>query len=102
MNRSSRLPGERRASPRSPEPLRVLISDPCDALDDPYPATIMDRSQGGVCLCVGGQDIEEGTVLTVQPVEMGHGRYFEVLVKNRRLREASVELGCEFVQPIAL
>lgn len=97
MKRPSRLRIERRASPRSSEPLRVLISDPCDALDDPFPATIMDRSQGGVCLSVGGQEIEEGTVLNVQPLETGHGMYFEVLVKNRRLRNTSVELGCEFV-----
>lgn len=99
MNRTAFRRFERRSSPRSPKPLRVLISDPCDALDDPFPATIQDRSQGGVCLSVGGQEIEEGTILTIHPLETGHGTYFEVQVRNRRKRDAAVELGCKFISP---
>lgn len=98
MNRISRLRKERRSSPRTEQPLRVLISDPCDALDDPFPALITDRSQGGVCLSVGRQEIEEGTILTVLPLENGYGRYFEVRVTNRRQDASSVQLGCAFVK----
>lgn len=87
---------ERRASPRCRTPIRVLIADPGDALEDPYPAMILDRSKGGLRLSVGHMDIEEGTVLGVQPTEWGVS--CEVRVVHRSRQNDAVELGCAFVQ----
>ncbi|MGE3805105.1 MAG: PilZ domain-containing protein [Gemmataceae bacterium] len=96
MPEAPTLVRERRASPRSRTPIRVLINDPGDALDDPYPGLVLDRSKGGVRLAVGQMEIEEGTVLGLVPAEAGYP--CEVRVVHRSRRNNNFELGCQFVQ----
>ena len=89
---------ERRAWPRCRNQLPVLVSDPGDALEDPYPACIVDRSRGGLCLLIGPTEIEEGTILGVRPTATApYAQYIDVRVMNRRRQGKSVHLGCEFV-----
>ncbi|GIW79409.1 MAG: hypothetical protein KatS3mg105_1216 [Gemmatales bacterium] len=94
----SYLSFERRAHPRCKELLPVLVEDPADALEDPYPAQIVDRSEGGVRLNVGRIDIEEGTILGLRPPRYPVDRSLvEVRVVNRRWLGDKLELGCAFV-----
>ena len=90
---------ERRAWPRQQKVVQVLVVDTDDALGKPYPACIVDHSQGGICLSFPGLDIEAGNVLKVQPLSAtASSPWVEVRVKHRRLKKSRVEFGCEFVQ----
>jgi hypothetical protein len=90
---------ERRASPRRRKQLKVLVSDPADALNEPYAGWLVDRSQGGICLTFCRSEVELGNILMVQPASAsGTLPWVEVQVKNRRPKNARVELGCQFAQ----
>lgn len=87
---------ERRAHTRSSENLRVLVSDPEDALNEPYPAWVVDRSPGGVRISFDSSHLDVGSELSIQASSSAFP--VEVRVRNRRRREGRVELGCEFVE----
>jgi hypothetical protein len=90
---------ERRVWPRSRKALRVLILDPAEVLQEPYHGWIVDRSQGGVCLCYNNSEAEEGDVLLVQPASTDAALpWVRVKVKHQRRKASRTELGCEFVQ----
>jgi hypothetical protein len=90
---------ERRAWVRKHKLLRVHVADPADALGELYAGWITDRSAGGVCLSVSRLEVEEGTLLQVQPASAGTDLpWVEVRVKHCRRKPNRVELGCEFVQ----
>jgi hypothetical protein len=90
---------ERRAHPRQRKVVRVLIADPADALEEPFPGWIVDRSPGGVCVSSNRSDVEEGNILKVQPISgCEGGPWVEIVVKNRRWKRSRVELGCVFRQ----
>ncbi|MDQ7010332.1 MAG: hypothetical protein Q9M29_00790, partial [Mariprofundaceae bacterium] len=66
-------------------------------MDEPYPAWIVDRSQGGICLCFQRTGIGAGRTLKVQPASQSAPMLgVEVKVKNRRRKGRRIELGCEF------
>ncbi|GIW81462.1 MAG: hypothetical protein KatS3mg105_3269 [Gemmatales bacterium] len=89
---------ERRAYPRFKTALRVFVNDPTDALEQPYPAWIIDRSNGGICLEVENQEIEDGTVLDLQMASLPEDAAgIKVCVRNRRQADGFCRLGCEFV-----
>jgi hypothetical protein len=88
---------ERRAWTRTAEKVRVLVNDPEDALDEPYPAWVVDHSPGGVRLAFESSTLQVGNELSLQPTCAVFP--VEVRVRNRRRRDGRVELGCEFVQP---
>ena len=90
---------ERRAWPRLRKALQVLILDPVEALPEPHKGWVVDRSQGGVCLCFNRCEVAEGDELLVQPASTSTGMpWIKVKVKNRRQKRSRMELGCEFVQ----
>lgn len=88
---------ERRAYSRRSENLRVLVSDPEDALNEPYPAWVVDRSPGGVRISFDCSRIDVSLDLQIQASTSAFP--VDVRVRNRRRREGRVELGCEFVEP---
>ena len=90
---------ERRTSPRIRKRLKVLITDPADALEEPRTGWLVDCSQEGVCLASHRTDIAEGDLLLLQPAA-GNALlpWITVQVKNRRPKASRVELGCQFVQ----
>jgi PilZ domain-containing protein len=92
---------ERRASTRVSSKQRVFVYDPADALEEVYAGWIVDRSQGGVCLCLSRSDIEEGSILVVRPTSQPPLPGIEVCVRNRRHRQGNVYLGCEFMRRLA-
>jgi hypothetical protein len=59
---------ERRAWPRIKKPIRVLIHDPEDALEQPYVGWIVDRSQGGLCLTFRRVGLNTGFPSNLTPV----------------------------------
>jgi hypothetical protein len=90
---------ERRASPRIRSKQHVFIYDPADALEEVYGGWIVDRSRGGVCLALARGDIEEGSLLVVRPTpSTSHALGVTLMVKNRRVVEGGVYLGCEFTR----
>lgn len=90
---------ERRSDARRRASLRVLVLDPADALDQPYPAWIVNQSKGGVCLCLNRSlAIDQGSILLIQAaVALGSFPWIEVEVRNRRLQYLQQALGCRFV-----
>lgn len=89
---------ERRSSARIRGNQRVFVYDPEDALEEVHAGWIVDRSRGGVCLSLVRNDIAEGSILVVRPTSGPNAPGIEVRVKNRRPRQGSVYLGCEFVR----
>jgi hypothetical protein len=88
---------ERRASPRRRKQRMVLVAN-ADGAQDPYRGWVMDRSLGGLCLSVD-HPIEPGTVLRVRPSSApARTPWVEVKVKHCNQKEATWELGCEFVR----
>src|SRR5262245_62140117 len=79
---------ERRAFTRTPENVRILVNDPEDALNEPYPATVVDHSPGGVRLAFDSSTLQVGNELSLQPACAVFP--VEVRVKNRRRREGRV------------
>lgn len=91
---------ERRAWPRYPGPMPVLVLNLEDALDDPYLGRLVDFSQGGVCLVIPGLALEEGTLLGISPSDAGEPVtpfWTEVEVKNCRTDGGETKLGCRFL-----
>ena len=90
---------DRRFHPRVRKPFPVLVLDPADALEEPYRGWVVDRSRGGVCLCLSRTIVEVGNVVMVQPRSAGGALpWISLKVKNRRVRQKRIDLGCEFVQ----
>lgn len=89
---------ERRSWPRTQQNLRVFVHDPEDALDEPYPAWIVDQSPGGVCLSFERSVADMGNVLLLHAASYAAAPGVEVRVKYLRKRGSRVELGCEFTQ----
>ena len=54
---------ERRAWPRSPRQIRVLLLAEDCALDEPYGGCIVDTSRGGVRLRIPGESFPVGTLI---------------------------------------
>jgi hypothetical protein len=76
--------------------IRVRISDP-GVLFEPYLGWVVDRSLGGFCLSVD-QPIEEGRYLRLRAADAPRRTpWVEVHVKRCLQRDASWEVGCEFV-----
>jgi hypothetical protein len=89
-------PQDRRATVRRRRLIRVRISDP-GVLFEPYMGWIVDRSLGGFCLSVD-QPIEEGQFLRLRATDAPQNiPWVEVHVKRCQQRDASWEVGCEFV-----
>ena len=89
---------ERRAWPRSPRQIRVLLlSDDC-ALDEPYGAWIVDTSRGGVRIRMPGFGFPVGALLFLRgPFASARVRWTAVRVKHCRQIDGDCEMGCEFV-----
>lgn len=89
----------RRLWPRERNVVPVLVLDPADAIEEPYRGWVVDRSHGGVLLCLSRSTAEIGNVLMVQPRSAtGALPWISLKVMNRRLKKGRVDLGCEFVQ----
>lgn len=88
---------ERRAYSRRSENLRVLVSDPEDALNEPYPAWVVDRSPGGVRIAFDSSRVDLSLELQIQAATSAFP--VDIRVRNRRRRDGRVELGCEFLEP---
>jgi hypothetical protein len=73
------------------------VSDPEDALNEPYPAWVVDRSPGGVRISFDSSHVDVSAELQIQASTAAFP--VEVRVRNRRRREGRVELGCEFIEP---
>ena len=90
---------ERRAWPRARKSIRVLLLPDDSALDEPFGGTILDTSRGGVRLAVQFDQISVGALVGIRhPFAPANVPWTWVRVRNRRLRNDSWELGCEFVQ----
>jgi hypothetical protein len=90
---------ERRASPRIAKPIRVLVYDPEDALQQPYVGWVVDRSQGGVRLTFRRAGLKKGDIFLIRPASSTANQWVGVKVKNGRWTDNSLEVGCRFVRP---
>jgi hypothetical protein len=74
-----------------------LISD-ANALIEPYPAMVCDRSLGGICLEVT-QAVDENTILSVRAMHADASTpWIQVEVKRCSAKKDHWELGCRFVR----
>lgn len=90
---------ERRTAPRRRRSVRVLFMSNDCALDEPFRATLLDASQGGLRLAVRREQISEGSMLMVMPPQAPPGTpWVPVLVKNCRLKDDAWEVGCQFTK----
>jgi hypothetical protein len=90
---------ERRAWPRQPGYVGVLVLDPEDALEEPFAGWLLNYSAGGVCLSFRGTTLQNGAVLRLQPVVSASATsWIDVCVRNRRQTPTQTLLGCEFVR----
>ncbi|MBL8800056.1 MAG: PilZ domain-containing protein [Planctomycetia bacterium] len=90
---------ERRTAPRRRRSVRVLFMSNDCALDEPFRATLLDASHGGLRLAVRRERISEGSLLMVMPPQAPPGTaWVPVLVKNCRPKDDAWEVGCQFTQ----
>src|SRR5262245_9757519 len=89
---------ERRAWPRFPRLIRVLLLAEDCALDEPYGGWIIETSRGGVRLRVSGEPFPVGTLLQIRgPFASARVPWTGVRVKHLRHAGSHWELGCEFI-----
>jgi len=92
---------ERRKAPRRRRSVRVLFMSNDCALDEPFRATLLDASPGGLRLAVRREQISEGSLLMVMPPQAPPGTaWVPVLVKNCRPKDDAWEVGCQFTQRV--
>lgn len=95
-------PKENRGSlRRGANPIDILICDPA-AGDELVPATVIDRSMGGMCLSTA-QPSTKGRVLKVRVLDASEELpWVEVTVRSCRRMKDRWELGCQFREKLPL
>jgi len=90
---------DRRACPRSPKNIRVLVLPEDCAVDEPYGGWIIDASRGGVRIRLPHELVPVGTTLYIRS-PFASNRVAWTVVQVRHLRRAgdNWELGCEFTE----
>jgi len=93
---------ERRSTPRRTRALRVLFMADDSVLNEPFSATLLDASVGGLRLAIRREEIDAGTQLLVRPPQAPPGApWIPVLVRHCRRRDAEHwELGCQFLHAL--
>jgi hypothetical protein len=90
---------ERRAWPRYPKYIRVLLLAEDCAVEEPFAGWIIDTSRGGLRLRVPSELFPVGTLLHIRgPFASPRAPWTAVRVRNLRRRGDHWELGCEFVE----
>lgn len=90
--------GEKRAAfRRDGNPTPVYLSD-IDFLDDPFDAWVIDRSLGGLCLCLD-RSLPVGAVLNVRSRNAPETiPWVQIEVRTCRKEEDGHHIGCRFVR----
>jgi len=87
---------ERRVWPRRRREVEVLLAD-IGGREAPFAGLVVNYSLGGLCLTTD-REIREGMVLRARtPAATGGVPWVQIKVRNRRRKDGSWELGCEFV-----
>ncbi len=95
----SRKTRERRAWPRCPKHIRVLVHLEDCAVDEPYGGWIIDSSRGGVRIRLPHELVPVGTLLYIRsPFASLRVAWTAVRVRHIRRAGENWELGCEFAE----
>ena len=90
---------ERRACPRTPKYIRVLVLPEDCAVEEPYGGWIIDASRGGVRIRLPHEMVPVGTTLYIRsPFASPRVAWTAVRVKHLRRAGDNWELGCEFTE----
>jgi hypothetical protein len=90
---------ERRSSPRrAGREIKVLVSD-SQALAEPEPGFVVNRSLGGLRLSLA-REVPEHSILSVRPADAQFDcPWLQVQVKHSvQMKDGNWEVGCEFVK----
>lgn len=89
---------ERRAWPRTPRKIRVLVLPDDCALDEPYAGWIIDSSPGGVRLAIEHLALGVGTTICLRHPSPARASWMTARIKHRQRHGDLWVFGCEFVR----